>query len=312
VVEIYRRLGYDFLVLTDHNWVTQLDREPTRENYGILVIRGEECDSWGGPGHPGIHTTAANLSEDIPAQIGEMPDSKARRLAQQLQAAGISDQSVERTLILERSTAILQGAVAAIRRQGGVPILNHPYSGPFEELIRRCPDLKLVEIWNQYPNLRHHHQSAEWMWDALLTSGRLIYAVASDDSHDMDPAVDPNHAAGSTPGRAWVMVKASQLTAEAVLGAMERGEFYSSTGVALSVLELGPRDIKIAVREPAPSGCVIEFVGAGGVILSRVEATRAQYVIKSSDRYVRVRIRDGQGNFAWTQPVMLPNPPVQK
>ena len=312
VVEIYRRLGYDFLVLTDHNWVTQLDREPTRENYGMLVIRGEECDSWGGPGHPGIHTTGANLSEDIPAQIGEMPDAKARRLARQLQAAGISDESIERTLMLERSTAILRGAVAAIRRQRGVPILNHPYGGPFEELIRRCPDLKLVEIWNQYPNLRHHHQYAESMWDALLTSGRRIYAVASDDSHDMDPTTDTNRAAGATPGRGWVMVRASELTPDAVLGAMERGDFYSSTGVTLSALELGPREVKVAVRESASNSYVIEFIGAGGVVLSRARGTQARYLISGSDRYVRVRIRDDKGAFAWTQPVFIANAPAGK
>ena len=66
------------------------------------------------------------------------------------------------------------------------------------------------------------------------------------------------------------------------------------------------------MREPASNSCVIEFIGAGGVVLSRVQDPRAQYLIESRDRYVRVRIRDGQGAFAWTQPVMLANPPVEK
>ena len=73
------------------------------------------------------------------------------------------------------------------------------------------------------------------MWDAVLSSGKLLYGLATDDAHHFKRAGDPD-AAG--PGRGWVMVRAPRLGAREILAALERGEFYASTGVVLDDVQV--------------------------------------------------------------------------
>src|SRR5262249_23214914 len=71
-------------------------------------------------------------------------------------------------------------------------------------------------------------------------------ALATDDSHGY-------HVWGVgkvNPGRGWVMVKAPYLSAEAVVRAMQAGDFYASTGVLLDDVQStgGERRVKIRTR----------------------------------------------------------------
>ena len=47
------------------------------------------------------------------------------------------------------------------------------------------------------------------MWDILLSEGRTIYAVASDDAHDYTGFKQPNT---DNPGGGWVGVRVKELT----------------------------------------------------------------------------------------------------
>ena len=56
-----------------------------------------------------------------------------------------------------------------------------------------------------------------------------MFGLATDDSHDYLEyrTTTPN------PGRGWIMVRAPELSAPAIVAAMERGDFYSTSGVML-------------------------------------------------------------------------------
>ena len=71
----------------------------------------------------------------------------------------------------------------------------------------------------------------EEAWDAILTSGTLLYGIAVDDAHRFKEPGNPDVAG---PGRGWVAVRAPRLDARALLDALERGDFYASTGVELT------------------------------------------------------------------------------
>ena len=132
---------------------------------------------------------------------------------------------------------VLQRNVDAIRRVRGVPHINHPnfrWAFTTEEL-RQVRNMRLLEIFNGHPQVNNLGGGGvpglEEVWDAILSSGTLMYGIAVDDAHTFK---QPGNPAVAGPGRGWVMVRAERLEARAILQALEDGRFYASTGVELS------------------------------------------------------------------------------
>lgn len=86
----------------------------------------------------------------------------------------------------------------------------------------------------------------------LAQSRQDRLGVGSDDSHSFkEPDVsDPS---GAAPGHAWIMVHAPSLTATAIRTAIERGNFYASTGVSLNHVEANTKEFTLAIHEE-PAG----------------------------------------------------------
>ena len=165
---------------------------------------------------------------------------------------------------------MLQRNVNAIREARGIPHINHPnfrWSITADEL-RQIQNNKLFEIYNGHPQVNLQGGGGvpglEEAWDAILSSGVLLYGIAVDDAHTFK---DPGNPAVAGPGRGWVMVRAERLEARALLAAMERGDFYSSTGVVLSDYRVTPKDMTVTVAKTAFSKYRIQFIGKGGKVL---------------------------------------------
>jgi hypothetical protein len=47
----------------------------------------------------------------------------------------------------------------------------------------------------------------------------------------------------------------------------------------------------------------VQFIGRNGAILSEAIASPAVYTFKGDELYVRAKILESNGRFAWTQPV---------
>ena len=108
----------------------------------------------------------------------------------------------------------------------------------------------------------------------------------------------------------WVMVRAEKLEAKAIVAAIDRGDFYASTGVELAAYEASTTAITVKVKpklwgsQPNDNmwaGYRITFIGKGGAVLDEVEGTDASYTIKGSEGYVRARITQSDGKAAWTR-----------
>src|SRR5690606_2295128 len=134
-------------------------------------------------------------------------------------------------------------AVLEQREETGQPMfphVNHPnfrWAVTVEDLIALEGE-RFFEVYNGHPLVHnegdHEHPSTERRWDILLTTrvseGReIMFGLAPDDAHDSVQY----RAASANPGRGWIMVRAPELTAQALIAAMERGEFYSTNGVLL-------------------------------------------------------------------------------
>ena len=131
--------------------------------------------------------------------------------------------------------------------------------------------------------------------------GILLYGIATDDAHEFKKLDDLE---SSRPGMGWVVVRAASLEARALLEAMERGDFYASTGVELEDYQVADATITIKVKPIATAGYRTQFLGKGGALLEEVQGPEASYRIKGTEGYVRAKVIESDGDAAWTQPVM--------
>lgn len=276
VVKWYREHGYHFLVLTDHNFLTSVEGlnalHGAREKF--LVIKGEEVtDRFG---DASIHVNGLDVEREVPPQGG----------------SSIVD--------------VIQRNVDAIRAAKGVPHINHPnyrWSITADQL-KQVRHNKLFELYNGHPDVHNVGGGGvpglEEAWDAILTSGVPLYGIAVDDAHVFKQPGNPNVAG---PGRGWVMVRAERLEPRAILEAMERGDFYASTGATLRGYEATAQKISVDVQVNATAKYRVQFIGAGGKVLKEVAAPQATYEIRGDEGYVRARVLESSGRMAWMQPV---------
>jgi hypothetical protein len=279
VVRWYRSHGYQFLVLTDHNFLTSVDGLNALHGADekFLVVRGEEVtDTFN---KAPLHINGLNLSTKVEPQHG----------------SSIAD--------------TLQRNVDAIRAAGGVPHINHPnfrWAFAADEL-RQLQRTRLLEIFNGHPEVNNVGgggvQGVETMWDVLLTGGTQIYGIAVDDAHNFK---DPGNPSVSGPGRGWVVVRAARLDSRALVEALERGEFYASTGVTLADYQVTAKTMTVKVAPTTFSKYRVQFIGSGGRLLSEVADASAEYTFTGSEGYVRAKVLESNGRVAWCQPVVVP------
>ena len=305
VVNWYHERGYNFLVLTDHNYFIDPDtvKMPDNRRSDFILIPGEEVT-----GKRAIHTTGLNVKGFV--HPGSEFNSKSE---------------------------VIQSHVDSILAAGGLPIYNHPNfsSGAQISDIKEVSGLNMIELYNGHPGVynfgfsgpQYSHIPVEAKWDSLLTLGMKIYGVAADDAHHYD-LFDNKHA---NPGRGWVMVNSRALSADSIVAAMYRGDFYASNGVIFKTvvmkngickleidvdateLELKSTNLLGNIVDIESPGYRIEFIGLGGKILQSTDGTTATYKVKTESGYVRARAifcrklsdKQYENIFAWTQPVFL-------
>jgi hypothetical protein len=271
----YKDHGYQFLVITDHSTITFPAGLSALADSSFLPIPGEEITGYGN--RDDLEINALNILNAVPPQY---------------------DNTIP---------GALQKCVDAARRQNAVPVINHPnYKWRLDRnVLSGVQGCNLFELYNGFPGTNSEgdadHPGLEQVWDFLLTSGKRIYTVATDDAHAYS-SFSPEL---SNPGRGWVMVRSRRLDAKEIMQNLESGLFYSSTGVELEDLRIKPARIEIVIRKTGNSEYTTEFIGSGGKPLRTTINNPAVYDLSSGDTYVRAKITDTNGRRAWVQPVFV-------
>jgi len=276
VIRWYLDHNYNFLVITDHDQVTDIRYLDTDANDDFLLIPGEELTDR--LAERRMHVCAINLNKSLAPQHGD---------------------SV---------VATLQNNINVIRQAGAIPQINHPswkWSFGADE-ISRLANVCLLEIFNMSLDVNNYpaggHPGNESLWDRLLTGGMLIYGVASDDAHNFlgDFLSDRDH-----PGRGWIMVQAAELSPDAIVGALEEGRFYASNGVEMARVDTGGGRYALEIRPRGDAKYSTFFIGQGGRILKEEYGLQASYSFGGDEGYVRAKVVSSSGEFALTQPVLI-------
>jgi hypothetical protein len=254
IVGQYKSRGYDFLVFTDHVawWNAKVLSTPD-----FTVINGSE-PGISGNGRWG-HFTGLNMTSNI---------SGANLTHQQL--------------------------IDKIYSQNAVVFINHPrYSQIPITATQIINDMKTnlyhQEIWNGV-TVNEPGPDDITVWDSVLSTGRLTYGVASDDSHKE-----------SNQGKGWIMVYASSNNTDTLVDAIRRGDFYPSTGIIIDSVSYSPS--KIYVK--SSNGETIKFFAKNGSLLTTFSGKEATYNIQGNELYVRAEITNQAGNRGWIQPYFV-------
>jgi hypothetical protein len=273
LVRHYEWAGYDVLAITDH-WVRTQERSTKK----LMVIPSIELNA-----HCGT------------------PDDDAHVLGFGIQADPVPP---------EQEFAPLQEVVSWIADNGGVPYLAHTYwSGLRTEQWESCEGLYGIEVWNTGCELEVGRGDSGIHWDEALERGRLLYGLATDDSHH--PGFDS--------GFAWTWVRAADKTQEAVLDALRTGSFYGSTGPEIHSVEVTEGDVTVRCSPAAsvtlyaarrrgaranagrlgyPNGA--EVLERAGDLITAVRLERPW-----QQRYGRIEVEDENGCRAWTNPLWI-------
>jgi hypothetical protein len=272
----YKSHGYNFLVLSDHEILLDLSKISQLEDSAFRFVPGEE----------------------ITGKFGAKP----------VHLIGINISRVLKPLADSTAAATVQRTVDSVRAAGGVPQINHPNFGwaLTEDDLMEVKHANLVEIHNGHPLVNNEgggdSPGMEAVWDYLLSHGKRIYGVASDDAHHFKAEFSPKLA---NPGKGWVTVRAQKLDPASIASALDAGHFYASTGVELDSIVVKGQDMRIKIRQYRNFKYTTQFVGDNGVVLKTTGDNPATYHLTGGVTYVRARVLDSNGAKAWTQPVFV-------
>jgi len=360
VIDGYKKAGYDFIALSDHNVLAEGERF-IEADPAILADYRERFGDW-------VEETAdGHVRLKTFAEYRSLFEEEAKFLL--IQGEEITDRFEEKPLHVNATNLkeliapqgggsvreVLQRNVDAVLEQRArtgelmFPHVNHPNFGwavKVEDLIALRGE-KFFEVYNGHPLVHNEgdelRPSTERMWDILLAERlsdgeAVLYGIAVDDAHNYR-ALDSQH---PNPFRGWVSVRATELSAKALVEAMERGDFYGSSGVGLEDIVVNGDGLSFRIR--AEEGIQYRTVFAGtrrgygrsteevtagesedaavlrrysdeiGEILAEVEGLNPSYRFQGDEMYVRAKVistklktnpyREGEYEAAWVQPVV--------
>lgn len=262
----YREAGYDFLALTDHFLPRYgfpiVDTRPFRTNR-FTTLLGAEVHAPANSHGEDWHILSVGLPEDFP------PTGEA-----------------------ETGAALAQRAVEA----GAFVAIAHPqWSSLTIEDGRALPMAHAVEVYNNSCALESNRGDGAALLDQLLSEGRNVTAIATDDAHF--------RFADACGG--WVMVKAEVNEPSALLSALKAGHFYSSQGPEIHAAEISGGMLHVECS-PVVS---IAAVGRGerSVHVHGRQLTRGEIALERfAGDWFRFVVADAAGRWAWSNPVRLP------
>ncbi|WP_460275269.1 PHP domain-containing protein [Celeribacter sp. ULVN23_4] len=271
----YKAEGYDFIALTDHfigmYSYPLADTLPYRET-GFTTLLGAELHSGAMENGELWHILAVGLPTDFE------PSNSPGFLP-------VEDQ--------ETGPEIARRA----RDAGAFVAVAHPqWSGMSLSDARSIEAAHAVEIYNHGCAMGCDRADGAFYADLLLSEGRDLSLIATDDAH----FTEPDHFGG------WVMVKAEDLTPDALLEALKRGDFYSSQGPELRHVEASKGSV--IVESSAVSSVIVQGHGTAATAVHGDSMTRAEVPLPRlyNSPWLRVTVIDRAGKRAWSNPISNP------
>jgi hypothetical protein len=270
VCATYRRMGYDFISITDHflkhyDWPVTDTSVQRRDDF--TTILGAELhapktslgDLW--------HILAVGLPPDFaptgPKETGSQLADRARRAGAYVAVAHPAWYD------------LTDADVLSIRAAHAIEIRN-----------MTCMELNGKGDSTGY-------------LDRLLSQGHRYHAIATDDAHFCTDRRDW--------GGYWVMVRSRRLEPQALLAALHAGHFYSSQGPQILEMHYRPKRGILAIHTSPARSFRLSSRGCAAVYLNSTrDQTRVELSLKQIKQpYARLTVIDSRGRRAWSNPFWM-------
>ena len=291
LVEEYKKRGYQFMLLTEHNIYTHFTEFDTED---FLLLPGMEINP-----PPDIHEV-----RDYHFLV--IPGTKEHR-----STATLAPYQHDQRLTLQpfRSYEDLQALIDDAYYRGNMVIINHPYWSKIEyDEILPLRHLCALEAYNYCSCVLENVGEALSCWDAVLRHGMRLWGTAVDDTHNFYP-IDSG---GNDAFGGYIMVKARSLSQDDLMDAFAAGSFYGSSGpeikdfyvednmvhfkcspVSRIFLNGHQRQIRVKWAEP------------GEELTELVCPLYGETKWTEKEKYIRAECYDAQGRKAFTNPIWL-------
>lgn len=205
----------------------------------------------------------------------------------------------------EYNNECVNDIIRRAREEGFLVTFNHPVlSGQSYPDYIELDGLWGIEVHNTGSVTNGHFDTVQPFVD-LVKSGKRVFPLATDDMHGVSNAFG-----------GWVMVKAQSLDYGTVMDALEKGDFYASTGPEIRALYLEDEVLTVECSEASAvmvrtERHVSKFQQQQDAPLTRVSFDLHDYLAGSFEKnmpyepYFRVAVLDAAGKFAYTRAYFL-------
>ncbi|MGN1192753.1 MAG: PHP domain-containing protein [Dorea sp.] len=296
VVKLYRSQGYAFLAISDHDIYSDYRSEFDCEEFIIL---------------PAIEASAVlyqdeTMNREERLSIHHIHGILGNEKMQEEAEKGIFAHGEKYPA--RNFSGTWDGAKVAqelqddLKAHGCITIYNHPvWSRVKEEDFIGTKGLTALEIYN-YGTVNESATGYDALrWDVMLRSGKQIFATASDDNHN-DGIVEDSFGG-------YIVVRAQELTHEAIINSIIEGNYYSSTGP--QIRDWGIKNNIVYVKcSPVNRVNFIagNYINAGYAFVSKSgkdDIIRAEFQLRGNEEYIRIECVDSCGKIAWSNPIFL-------
>ena len=199
----------------------------------------------------------------------------------------VGDGNFQQEFTVENFNEVIRTA----KENGFLVTYNHPnWSLNTSEVYCNLEGLDGLEICNGSGSLGNDY--APIVYDHMLRRGKRIMCVAGDDNHSRGGFF-----------RSWTMIKTDELSYDALIDGLEKGNCYASSGP--EIYDLFVEDGKVTIR--CSGAKRIAYFTAGRRRAQKVAPkggellTEATFEIDKNDVYFRIEVRDEDFEHACTR-----------
>lgn len=297
--EEYLKRGYSIVAFTDHQ-VLLPHNDLTDERFLAITSTEIDFNEHGSP-YGFIKTYHLNLYSRDPNQTRYSAFTAKTVKHPEFAPADMLDYNYPKDYDIE----LINRTIEKAHEEGFFVSYNHPVwsTQSYEDYIN-LKGLWGVECHNT-GCFRSGYPDTPQPLDDLLRTGAQVYPLATDDAHNLNSCFG-----------GWLMVKAEKLEYATVIDALERGDFYASTGPEIKELS-----IENGILHVECSPAVSVFVSterrmsiqknATDTPLTSVDIDLSKYLGDSKSEYAKVKpyfrltVVDGAGMRAYSRAYFL-------
>ena len=121
----------------------------------------------------------------------------------------------------------INAGIRRLNQEGYITTLNHPrWSAMSAKTLEAIGDVANIEVLNGYELIQDGYGDSSACYELELRRGRMVRPIAADDSHTASKPGEP----GYEYFQGFTMLKATELTYDSLINALDTGAFFASTG----------------------------------------------------------------------------------